>query len=150
MPQTWLQVRVNGSKYESGMPPRRAFWGSGEQTFRLYDPAHLDSGICLGFAASGSRFRVSDCYHTLPRRAGIQAFDRVVGPGFRAQGSGIRDPGSGFRVSGTGSCSGKSGRNGRKSGSFQMPSAAGLLEGKVYIRLTGKGNPNSHGARPVY
>ena len=57
---------------------------------------------------------------------------RVQGSGFRVQGSGFRAQGSGFRVQGSG---------------FGV---WGSETRKVDIRLPGKGNSNSHAARPVH
>jgi len=61
---------------------------------------------------------------------------RVQGSGFRVQGSGFRVQGSGFRVQGSG---------------FRAQEGMCKVDvRKVDVRLPGKGNSNSHGARPVH
>ena len=71
MPTKWLQQRQDGCKNDLGMPPRRAFCGSGS-----------------GFRAPGSGFQIP-CF-------GLRVSCSV----FRVSVSGFRDPGSRIRIEG--------------------------------------------------
>jgi hypothetical protein len=55
MPTKWLHVRVNGSKYGSGMPPRRAFGGlrgtRGQRRPLPSDQGELNSRPVQGYLA---------------------------------------------------------------------------------------------------
>ena len=76
MPTKWLQVRVNGSKYGSGIPPRRAFCGASRE---VVFARVIKAGVrVFGFTVEGLRMRVLNFEFEL-RVGGL----RVEGSEFR-------------------------------------------------------------------
>jgi len=122
MPTKRLQVRVNGSKYGSGIPPRRAFCGR-PPTVGYIGVCDQEEGVIEYFcrqrtcsSVRGSSASAIECepftgWYLVQGRGlriwgsgfGVQgAGFRVQGSGFRVQGAGLRVEGSGFRVQGSG------------------------------------------------
>ena len=81
MPTKWLQVRVNGSKYGSGIPPRRAFCGS--RRGRVYErERESERPLARGERVRGESLRVRECKCICVRERGGES-ERDRDPGKR-------------------------------------------------------------------